>query len=183
MKPYSYCPKAADSLLVWTHELWEKKIFLLSCLDTKVWWSRQLFFSRRKFNTTEWAELHEIQSNLTTAGVLLSVKVPELFWIYKGSLRHPDATSRNVAVKCTSLCFWWGKLQCLSSAQKFISKLLTHKHPGSDKWHQNLWLQSSIGHFCEQLNTVPRGIQWELRYCAHSNNIWLLKVHCGWNLL
>lgn len=41
----------------------------------------------RKFNTTEWAELHEIQSRLTAAGFVLPLKVPELLWIYKGSPR------------------------------------------------------------------------------------------------
>lgn len=57
----------------------------------------------RKFNTTEWAELHEIQSQLTAAGSLLPMEVPEPLWIYKGFARRGDATSRNTIVRHNSL--------------------------------------------------------------------------------
>lgn len=137
----------------------------------------RLFFFSRKFNITEWAELHEIQSNLTTAGVLLSVKVPELFWIYKGSLRHPDATSRNIAVKCTSLCFWWGKVN------------VYHQHKSL---FRNFWLTNTqeatndikiCGCRAALVNSVNNLILFQERFSGNWGTVHIATIYHCWKFI
>lgn len=95
MKPYFHHPAAAAGRPVWTQEPGEnQKILLLSCLDIEVWEKKELFL--RKCNTTEWAELHKIQSQQTAAGSLLPRKFLEVSQICKGFPPHGDATLATI---------------------------------------------------------------------------------------
>ena len=121
MKPYCCCPEATDSLPVWTKgAVWKsKEIFALilsghpsvrvgrgaACGGGRCFF---FFFSAKKFSTTEWAERHEIQSQLTAAGSSLPMKVPELPWICEG-ICAPWWCCRLWGI--TALGFNWGRLR------------------------------------------------------------------------